>query len=190
MAEQSTEPVKVDFDELRKKYLDAKSEGHRILGRLQQPKDKVFPFSVQRGTQSLPLRFRRWNYGETLLITQLPFFPKILGDQKLTDEEEDIFTTVKMELVESACLDKPRWKELMLENPKILEQAYAVVSYISGLDSKFIKELNEFMDSDLGRKYGDVWIGLLGKVPSEIAELPFMDVMAVNTWASKWLGVR
>ena len=189
MVENPTPPIAdgTDLEKLRRDFLKAARFGHHeILGQLQQSKDKEYPFTISRGGKSAPIRFRRWKYGEAIVFTQLPFYDKILASETLTPDEMDRFALARVELVREACLDKNRWDELVELDPRVVDQAFITLTFMSGLNDSFAAKLVDFMDSDLGYNYGLIWFTILKRTPSEIADLPFADVMAVNVWAQKW----
>ena len=188
MGEDAREAVKDEarFTELRRQLLDATVlKTQRFLGRIEvQPNHRFHVFLPEQPTDAI--RIRGWTHGEMTAFQRLPFYGKVLANEKLTEPETLVLNTFQRFMVNLVIEDVTRWRDTLEKTPSLVDQLFSIALQLSGWDADFEKELEEFMSSDAGYVYGFVWFTLMRKTPSEVACLPETDVKAVNSWIIKW----
>lgn len=177
----------VEFEKLRKVFLDDKIlKPSRFLSLIEIPSNEEFRLDVKTDKYDLgTIRFRRWTHQECNRLNRLPFYGKLIANEPLTDDEKAIYQSFKMEMIADALWDH-RWID-RVKDQEIIDGIFTVISYQSGLDVEFDKQLEEFVSSDFGFTYGQLWFAIFGKTPSEVAKLSETDVRVINVWFGKWL---
>lgn len=180
---------KVDFAKLRERFTEQTLiEPQQFLAHIESDSNHVYVHPLKIGEKDYGIiRFRRWSHEETNRFQYLPYLPKLLSGEALTPAEETEYLTFQAEMVVDALIDKTRWFHLLSEDEEFVRSVFNLISYVSGVHSEFDREMDDFVDSNLGYAYGLVWFQMMRRTPSEIAKLPETDVKTVNAWIIRWM---
>jgi len=132
------------------------------------------------------IQFRRWNHAEAMLIYKLPFLTKMASKQDLSEDEKKLWREFKIEMISYALIDLHKWAN-HLNIDSFIDQMYVSISIVSGADPEFQNKLEDFMNSEMGFIYGELWFLILRKTPSQIAKIPETDYIVVNSWMKRYV---
>jgi len=132
------------------------------------------------------IQFRRWHHEEAMLLYKLPFIPKLAAKQDLSEDEKKLWKEFKIEMISYALIDLHKWAN-HLNRDSFIDQMYVSISIVSGADPEFERKLEDFMNSDLGFVYGELWFLILHKTPSQIAKIPETDYIVINSWMKRYV---
>ena len=169
-----------EFAKLRKKFLEEKVFQYQpTLNAIEDP-NWGRPVKVPIGDRTF--EFKKFNHGETTLLTSLRYFPKLLAQQKLDEKEEREFHVFKRVMLERVAVEPNRWSEFTEAEPKWVDVVFNSLLALSQVD---VKKLDDFFASDYGWNYGYVWFTVMGLTPTQVGALSESDYQAVNSWFRK-----
>jgi len=116
------------------------------------------------------------------MLSGLPYFPKLVAQEDLTEQEKFQFTENKRRMVLSVATEPSRWAERSDKDDLLVNMVFNTLLGLSIVD---VSKLDEFFESDYGRNYGFIWFVIMHRTPTEVGAMSEGDYQAVNSWFRK-----